>query len=56
MKLINIELELQDVQKVLEILGDLPTKAGVYPLCMKFKLQTEEQLNKVEPEVVIEDK
>lgn len=40
----TLDLTPEEVQAIFNILGDLPTKAGVYPLMMKIKEQAETQL------------
>lgn len=44
----NIKLELspEAVNFILQVLGDLPTKTGAYPLAMQIKEQAEQQLPK----------
>ena len=41
----TLNLTPEEVQALFNILGDLPTKAGVYPLMMKIKEQAEAQMN-----------
>lgn len=45
--MINLELSVEEVNAVLQVLGDLPTKTGAWPLIVKIKEQAEDQ---VEPE------
>lgn len=47
----NIELKLtvQDVNALLQVLGELPTKTGVFPLAVKIKSQADEQLKAQDP-------
>lgn len=47
----NIELNLtvEEVNAILQVLGDLPTKTGAYPLVMKIKGQAEPQIPQEEP-------
>ena len=45
--MINLELSVQEVNAILGVLGDLPTKTGAWPLIVKIKEQAESQ---VEPE------
>jgi hypothetical protein len=45
---LTLKLTVEEINVVLQIIGDLPTKAGVYPLVMKIKAQAEEQLPKPE--------
>jgi hypothetical protein len=44
---INLELSVDEVNAILGVLGDLPTKTGAWPLIVKIKEQAESQ---VEPE------
>lgn len=48
MKTVLIDLSVDEVNAILQVFGDLPTKSGVYPLLMKIKDQAEAQL-KAEP-------
>jgi hypothetical protein len=41
---IKLDLALQEVNALLQILGDLPTKTGVYSLLMKIEYQAKKQL------------
>ena len=45
--MINLELSVDEVNAILGVLGDLPTKTGAWPLIVKIKEQAESQ---VEPE------
>ena len=45
--MINLELNVEEVNAILGVLGDLPTKTGAWPLIVKIKEQAESQ---VEPE------
>jgi len=49
---INLELSVEEVNAILQVLGDLPTKTGAWPLVAKIKEQAESQ---VEPEVESDD-
>ena len=49
--MIKLELSPEAVNFVLQVLGDLPTKSGAYPLVMKIKEQAEPQIPKEEPKV-----
>tara|TARA_R100000149_G_C5851915_1_gene120338 strand:+ start:69 stop:221 length:153 start_codon:yes stop_codon:yes gene_type:complete len=49
---INLELSADEVNAILQVLGDLPTKTGAWPLIVKIKEQAESQ---VEPEVESDD-
>jgi hypothetical protein len=44
---ITLELSVEEVNAILQVLGDLPTKTGAWPLIVKIKEQAESQ---VEPE------
>ena len=41
---INITLNVEEVNAVLQTLGNLPTSSGAFPLLMKIKQQAETQL------------
>jgi hypothetical protein len=41
MKEISLFLTVDEVNAILAVLGDLPTKTGVFPLIMKIKQQAE---------------
>ena len=45
----NIQLDINEVNFILQTLGELPSKSGVWPLIVKIKEQAEAQLPK-EPE------
>ena len=44
----QIELNEVEINAILAILGDMPSKSGTWPLMMKIKVQADAQL--VEPE------
>ena len=44
----QISLDENDINVILAILGDMPSKTGTWPLMMKIKVQADAQL--VEPE------
>ena len=44
----QINLEENEINAILAILGDMPSKSGPWPLMMKIKVQADAQL--VEPE------
>ena len=46
---ITLSLDINEVQGILKVLGDLPTSSGAYPLSMKIKEQAEAQIPKEEP-------
>lgn len=48
--MIKLELNVEEVNAILQVLGDLPTKSGAWPLVMKIKAQAEPQVPKPEPE------
>jgi hypothetical protein len=41
---LNLKLQVEEVNFILAILGDLPTKTGAYPLVMKIKEQADPQV------------
>jgi hypothetical protein len=45
---VQIDLEENEINAILAILGDMPSKSGTWPLMMKIKVQADAQL--VEPE------
>ena len=44
----QINLEENEINAILAILGDLPSKSGTWPLMMKIKVQADAQI--VDPE------
>ena len=46
----NLNLETNEVQFILNVLGELPSKSGAWPLIVKVKEQAEAQLPKEAPE------
>ncbi len=50
--MISLELSADEVNAILQVLGDLPTKTGAWPLIVKIKEQAESQ---VEPEAESDD-
>jgi hypothetical protein len=44
----KLELETNEVQFILNVLGEMPAKSGVWPLIVKIKEQAEAQLPKEE--------
>ena len=48
----NINLEENEINAILAILGDLPSKSGTWPLMMKIKVQADAQMAETEEEVV----
>ena len=45
----KLELEVNEINFILQTLGELPSKSGAWPLIVKIKEQAEKQLPK-EPE------
>jgi hypothetical protein len=43
-------LEENEINAILAILGDLPSKSGTWPLMMKIKVQADAQMVKTEEE------
>jgi len=48
---LRLVLTVDEVNGILQVLGDLPTKSGAYPLVMKIKEQADPQIPKEEPKV-----
>ena len=48
---IKLELSIEEINGILQVLGDLPTKSGAYPLVMKIKEQAEPQIPQEEPKI-----
>jgi hypothetical protein len=48
MKEITLTLSVEEVNGILQVLGDLPTKSGAYPLVMKIKEQADSQVKQAE--------
>jgi hypothetical protein len=46
---ITLKLSVEEVNAILQVLGQLPTSSGAYPLLMKVKAQAEEQVTPAEP-------
>ena len=42
--MINLEVSVEEVNAILGVLGDLPTKTGAWPLIVKIKEQAEGQV------------
>ena len=42
--MVNLELTIEEVNAILQVLGDLPTKTGAWPLIVKIKGQAEGQI------------
>ncbi len=45
----KLELETNEVQFILNVLGELPSKSGAWPLIVKIKEQADAQLPKDAP-------
>ena len=45
----NLNLETNEVQFILNVLGELPSKSGAWPIIVKVKEQAEAQLPKEAP-------
>jgi hypothetical protein len=45
----NLNLESNEVQFILNVLGELPSKSGAWPLIVKVKEQAEAQLPQEAP-------
>ena len=50
----NINLKENEINAILAILGDLPSKSGTWPLMMKIKVQADAQMAETEEESVEE--
>jgi len=46
---ITLTLTVDEVNGILQMLGELPTKSNAYPLLMKIKAQGEAQVPKEDP-------
>jgi hypothetical protein len=42
--MINITLTVEEINAILQVLGDLPSKTGAWPLIVKIKEQADLQL------------
>lgn len=47
---VELKLTVDEVNAILNVLGELPTKSGAFPLAVKIKQQAEAQLPKPEPQ------
>jgi hypothetical protein len=47
---VTLKLTVEEVNGILQTLGQLPTSSGAWPLVVKIKQQAEEQLPKKEEE------
>jgi hypothetical protein len=50
---VQISLEENEINAILAILGDMPSKSGTWPLMMKIKVQADAQI--VDPEEPVEE-
>ena len=50
METVTLTLTVQEVNALLGVLGELPTKTGVFPIAVKVKQQAEEQLKPTDSE------
>jgi hypothetical protein len=41
---IKLDLTVSEINSILQVLGDLPTKTGAFPLLLKIKEQAEKQV------------
>ena len=48
----TINLEENEINAILAVLGDLPSKSGTWPLMMKIKVQADAQMAETEEESV----
>jgi hypothetical protein len=48
----KLELDVNEINFILQTLGELPSKSGVWPLILKIKEQAEAQVSQVTEEVV----
>jgi hypothetical protein len=48
--MIKLELSVEEVNAVLGVLGDLPSKTGAWPLIVKIKEQAEAQVEQPQDE------
>lgn len=46
---ITLKLTVEEVNGLLQVLGNLPTKVGVWPLVIKIKEQADPQVSTKEP-------
>lgn len=45
---LTLKLTVEEINAILQVMGDLPTKTGAFPLVMKIKAQAEAQVAKPE--------
>ena len=48
----NIELDVNEINFILQTLGELPSKTGVWPLIIKIKEQADAQVKPAEAPLV----
>lgn len=48
--IINLNLDDHEVQSILNVLGELPSKSGAWPLMMKIQAQAQAQMPEPEEE------
>jgi hypothetical protein len=48
--MIKLELSVEEVNGILAVLGDLPSKTGAWPLIVKIKEQAESQVEQPQDE------
>ena len=46
---IDLTLTVDEVNAILGLLGEMPTKTGIYPVALKIKQQAEAQMKPQEP-------
>lgn len=46
--MIKLDLSIEEINAILGVLGDLPSKTGAWPLIVKIKEQAEAQVTKPE--------
>jgi hypothetical protein len=44
--IIKLELTVEETNAILQVLGELPSKTGIFPLLVKVKEQAEKQIPK----------
>jgi hypothetical protein len=52
--MIQLTLTIEEVNNILNVLGQLPTNTGAYPLLLKIKQQGDAQVAPPEPQVETE--
>ena len=46
---IELKLSIEEVNYLINVLGEFPSKSGAWPLILKIKEQGDNQLTKIEP-------